>query len=57
MAQHNGRRRSAHSQPAQRMADGCMPLLAILLSVLGLVPFIVCGLAALGPDPATATGC
>ena len=28
-----------------------MPLLAILLSVLGLVPFIVCGLAALGPDP------
>ena len=35
------------------MADGRMPLLAILLSVLGLVPFIVCGLAALGPDPAT----
>ena len=30
-----------------------MPLLAILLSVLGLVPFIVCGLAALGPDPDT----
>lgn len=28
-----------------------MPLLAILLSVLGLVPFIVCGLGALGPDP------
>jgi hypothetical protein len=28
-----------------------MPLLAILLSVLGLVPFIVCGLAALGTDP------
>lgn len=27
----------------------CMPLLAILLSILGLVPFIVCGLAALGP--------
>jgi hypothetical protein len=32
-----------------------MPLLAILLSVLGLVPFIVCGLAALGPDAGTAT--
>lgn len=31
-----------------------MPLLAILLSVLGLVPFIVCGLAALGTDPDTA---
>lgn len=31
-----------------------MPLLAILLSVLGLVPFIVCGLAALGSDAATA---
>jgi hypothetical protein len=30
-----------------------MPMLAILLSVLGLLPFIVCGLAALGPDPAT----
>lgn len=28
-----------------------MPLLAILLSVLGLVPFIACGLVALGPDP------
>ena len=28
-------------------------MLAILLSVLGLVPFVVCGLAALGPDPAT----
>jgi len=35
--------------------DGRMPLLAILLSVLGLVPFIVCGLAALGPDAGTAT--
>jgi hypothetical protein len=32
-----------------------MPLLAILLSVLGLVPFIVCGLAALAPDPGTAS--
>jgi hypothetical protein len=32
-----------------------MPLLAILLSVLGLIPFIVCGLAALGPDPGTAS--
>ncbi len=32
-----------------------MPLLVILLSVLGLVPFIVCGLAALGPDQDTAT--
>jgi hypothetical protein len=31
-----------------------MPVLAILLSVLGLVPFIVCGLAALGPNPVTA---
>jgi hypothetical protein len=31
-----------------------MPLLAILLSVLGLVPFIVCGLAAVGTDPDTA---
>ncbi len=30
-----------------------MPVLAILLSVVGLIPFIVCGLAALGPDPAT----
>jgi hypothetical protein len=28
-----------------------MPLLAILLSVLGLIPFIACGLLALGPDP------
>lgn len=32
-----------------------MPLLAILLSVLGLVPFIVCGLAALSPNPASAS--
>lgn len=31
-----------------------MPFLIVLLSVLGLVPFIVCGLAALGPDAATA---
>ena len=31
-----------------------MPVLAILLSILGLVPFIVCGLAALGPNPVTA---
>ena len=31
-----------------------MPLLAILLSVVGLVPFIVCGLAALGTDQVTA---
>jgi hypothetical protein len=31
-----------------------MPALAILLSVLGLVPFIVCGLGAVGPDPDTA---
>lgn len=30
-----------------------MPLLVVLLSILGLVPFVVCGLAALGPDPAT----
>jgi Protein of unknown function (DUF3429) len=30
-----------------------MPMLAILLSVLGLVPFIACGLAALGADPTT----
>jgi hypothetical protein len=27
-----------------------MPFLAILLSVLGLIPFIACGLAAIGPD-------
>ena len=33
---------------------GPMPWLAILLSALGLIPFIVCGLAALGPDPETA---
>lgn len=31
-----------------------MPLLAILLSVLGLIPFVVCGMAALGPNPVTA---
>jgi hypothetical protein len=31
-----------------------MPFLAILLSLLGLIPFIACGLAALGPDPGTA---
>ena len=31
-----------------------MPASAILLSILGLVPFIGCGLAALGPDAATA---
>ena len=31
-----------------------MPMLVILLSVLGLVPFVACGLAALGPDQATA---
>jgi Protein of unknown function (DUF3429) len=31
-----------------------MPLLAILLGVLGLIPFIACGLAAVGPDPDTA---
>ena len=30
-----------------------MPLLTILLSALGVIPFIVCGLAALGPDPVT----
>ncbi len=30
-------------------------MLVILLSVLGLVPFVVCGLAALGPDQDTAT--
>ncbi len=34
-----------------------MPLLAILLSVLGLIPFIACGLAALGPDRSRRTGC
>jgi Protein of unknown function (DUF3429) len=33
---------------------GPMPWLAILLSALGLIPFIVCGLAALGPDLDTA---
>jgi hypothetical protein len=31
-----------------------MPVLAVLLSVLGLVPFVACGLAAVGPDAATA---
>lgn len=31
-----------------------MPVLAILLSVLGLVPLVVCGLAAIGPDVETA---
>jgi len=36
------------------LSDGAMPLLAILLSVLGLVPFIACGLAALGSNPVTA---
>jgi hypothetical protein len=30
-----------------------MPLLLILLTLLGLIPFIVCGLAALGPDTAS----
>ena len=32
-----------------------MPVLAALLSLLGLVPFIVCGLAALGPNAETAS--
>jgi hypothetical protein len=32
-----------------------MPLPAILLSIVGLIPFIACGLAALGPDPATSS--
>ena len=32
-----------------------VPLLAILLSVISLVLFIVCGLAALGPDSDTAS--
>jgi len=31
-----------------------MPALAILLSLLGLIPFIVCGLGALAPDTGTA---
>lgn len=31
-----------------------MPVSAIMLSILGLVPFIGCGLAALGPNAATA---
>jgi hypothetical protein len=31
-----------------------MPLLAILLSLFGLVPFVICGLAALGSDAAMA---
>jgi uncharacterized protein DUF3429 len=30
-----------------------MPFLAIVLSVLGLIPFILCGLAALSPDAVT----
>jgi hypothetical protein len=33
------------------MRDGHMPVLAILLTVLGLAPFIICGLAALGTNP------
>jgi hypothetical protein len=32
-----------------------MPLIVILLSVLGLIPLIGCGLGALEPDPQTAT--
>jgi hypothetical protein len=32
-----------------------MPFLAIVLSILGLVPFVVCGLTALAPDPGTAS--
>ena len=32
-----------------------MPVLAILLSVLGLVPFVICGLAAIGSNAATAS--
>lgn len=32
-----------------------MPLLAIVLTVVGLIPFIGCGLAALGPDAASAS--
>jgi hypothetical protein len=32
-----------------------MPLIAILLSALGLVPLIGCALGALGPDPVTAS--
>ena len=31
-----------------------MPVLAVLLTVLGLVPFIACGFGALAPDPGTA---
>jgi amino acid transporter len=31
-----------------------MPVLAILLSVLGLIPLVLCGLAALGPNAETA---
>lgn len=32
-----------------------MPLIAILLSMLGLVPLVGCGLGALGPDPVSAS--
>ena len=32
-----------------------MPLIAILLSALGLIPLIGCALGALGPDPVTAS--
>jgi Protein of unknown function (DUF3429) len=32
-----------------------MPVLAVLLTILGVIPFIVCGLAALGSDPGTAS--
>jgi hypothetical protein len=34
---------------------GAMPLIAILLSVVALVPLVGCGLGALGPDPVTAS--
>ena len=32
------------------MSDGAMPVLLILLSALGLIPFVACGLLALGHD-------
>ena len=34
-----------------------MPASAILLSILGLLPFIGCGLAALGPNPRQPAAC
>ena len=44
-----GRYSRGHSTRSQRL-----PLIAVLLGVAGLIPFVGCGLAALGPDDAQA---